>query len=219
MIPPEEATEFVYHMENVLSLYQEPYDPERPVVCFDEHPTQLIEQVREPQPAEPGRVEREDYHYKRVGTKNLFLASEPLDGWRAISVTDRRTTADWIGFMQQLVEEHYPNAECIRVVLDNLSTHNPVKFYEYLPAEEARRLLDTLEFHFTPVHGSWLNMAEIEFNRLKGQCLDRRIGDEATLKEEVTAWTHSKNADDSAVNWQFTSEDARTKLQQLYPTV
>ena len=219
MIRPEERTEFVYHMEDVLSLYREPYDPDRPVVCFDGHPTQLVEHVHEPQPAEPGRVKREDYHYNRVGTKNLFLASEPLDGWRAVTVTDRRTTEDWISFMRHLVDEHYPDAECIRVVLGNLSTHNPAKFYEYLPPTEARRLLDKLEFHFTPVHGSWLNMAEIEFNRLKEHCLDRRIGDAETLQTELDAWTASRNDDESDVNWQFTTEDARIKLQQHYSTV
>lgn len=219
MIPPEESTDFVFHMENVLSLYQEQYDPDRPVVCFDEHPTQLVEQVREPQSASPGQVEREDYHFKPAGTKNLFLASEPLDGWRAISVTDRRTTEDWVNFMQELVEEHYPDVESLRVVLDNLNTHDPAAFYDYLPPAEARRLLDTLEFHFTPVHGSWLNMAEIEFNRLKGQCLDRRIPDGETLKQEVFAWTEARNGDESDVNWQFTSEDARTKLRRLYPTL
>jgi hypothetical protein len=219
VIPPDESTDFVYHMENVLSLYQEPYDPDRPVVCFDEHPTQLVKHVREPQSAEPGRVEREDYHYKPQGTKNLFLASEPLAGWRAVTVTDRRTTEDWVEFMQQLVEDHYSDVDCLRVVLDNLNTHNPAAFYDYLPPEEARRLLDTLEFHFTPVHGSWLNMAEIEINRLKGQCLDRRIAEEETLRQEVHAWIDDRNADESDINWRFTSSDARHKLQQLYPTL
>lgn len=219
MIPPDESTEFVFHMEDVLSLYQEPYDPDRPVVCFDEHPTQLVEQVREPHPAKPGTVEREDYHYKPQGTKNLFLASEPLDGWRAVTISDRRTTEDWVNFMQQLVDEHYPDVDCLRVVLDNLNTHDPTAFYDYLSPAEARRLLDVLEFHFTPVHGSWLNMAEIEFNRLKGQCLDRRIPDASTLQHEVHAWTATRNADESTVNWRFTSGDARNKLQQLYPTL
>jgi hypothetical protein len=219
VIPPEESTEFVYHMENVLSLYQEPHDPDRPVVCFDEHPTQLIKQVHDPQPARPGTVAREDYHFKPQGTKNLFLATEPLDGWRTVSVTDRRTTADWVTFIKELVDEQYADAECIRIVLDNLNTHKPAAFYEYFEPAEARRLLDKLEFHFTPVHGSWLNMAEIEFNRLKGQCLDRRIPDASTLRGEVDAWTQRMNADDSNVNWRFTSEDARNKLQQLYPTL
>lgn len=219
MIPPDDSKEFVYHMEDVLSVYQEPYDPDRPVICFDEHPTQLVKQVIEPQPAEPGRVEREDYHYKREGTKNLFLASEPLDGWRAVTVKDRRTTEDWVEFMRQIVDDHYPDAECIRVVLDNLNTHNPAAFYEYFQPAEARRLLDKFEFHFTPVHGSWLNMAEIEFNRLKGQCLDRRIPDEGTLRREVTAWMEARNEDESDVNWRFTSKDARNKLHRLYPSL
>lgn len=219
MIPPEESTEFVYHLEDVLSLYQEPFDPKRPVVCFDEHPTQLVKPVKPPQSGEPGQVRREDYQYEPQGTKNLFLASEPLDGWRSITVTDRRTTEDWVRFMHQLVDEHYPDVDSLRVVLDNLNTHKPAAFYDYLPPAEARRLLDVLEFHFTPVHGSWLNMAEIEFNRLKGQCLDRRIPDETMLREEVHAWTVARNADESDINWRFTSEDARNRLQQLYPTL
>lgn len=206
-------------MENVLSLYQEPYDSDRPVVCFDEHPTQLVKHVFEPQSAEPGQVERDDYQYKPQGTKNLFLASEPLAGWRQVAITERRTTEDWIEFMQTLVDEYYPDVECLRVVLDNLNTHNPSAFYDYLPPAEARRLLDTLEFHFTPVHGSWLNMAVIEINRLKGQCLDRRIANEGTLQREVHAWIEERNADESDINWRFTSSDARNKLQQLYPTL
>lgn len=219
MIPPGQSTEFVYHMEDVLSLYREPYDPDCPVVCFDEHPVQLVEQVRDPRPAEPGTVAREDYHYKPQGTKNLFLASEPLDGWRTVTVKDRRTTEDWVTFMKRLVDEHYPDADRIRVVLDNLSTHKPEAFYEYCDPAEARRLLDTFEFHFTPVHGSWLNMAEIEFNRLQQQCLDCRIPDAATLRKEVAAWTNSLNAEDTDIDWRFTSEDARIKLRRLYPTI
>lgn len=206
-------------MEDVLSLYREPYDPARPLVCFDEHPLQLVKQVRDPHPAEPGTVAREDYHYKPQGTKNLFLAAEPLKGWRTVTVKDRRTTEDWVTFMKHLVDEHYPDADCIRVVLDNLNTHNPAAFYEYFEPAEARRLLDQLEFHFTPVHGSWLNMAEIEFNRLQQQCLDRRIPDAATLRQEVAAWTDSLNADETDIDWRFTSEDARIKLRRLYPTI
>jgi len=219
VIPPGQSTEFVYHMENVLSLYREPYDPNCPVVCFDEHPVQLVEQVRDPRPAEPGTVAREDYHYKPQETKNLFLASEPLDGWRTVTVKDRRTTEDWVTFIKQLVDEHYPDADCIRVVLDNLNTHKPEAFYEYFEPDEARRLLNRLEFHFTPVHGSWLNMAEIEFNRLQQQCLDRRISDAATLRQEVAAWTTSLNTEESDIDWRFTSEDARIKLRRLYPSI
>jgi hypothetical protein len=206
-------------MEDVLSLYREPYDPDCPVVCFDEHPVQLVEQVREPRPAQPGTVAREDYHYKPQGTKNLFLASEPLDGWRTVTVKDRRTTEDWVTFIKQLVDEHYPDADRIRVVLDNLNTHKPEAFYEYFEPDEARRLLDRLEFHFTPVHGSWLNMAEIEFNRLQQQCLDRRISDAATLRQEVAAWMTSLNNEESDIDWRFTSEDARIKLRRLYPSI
>jgi len=220
VIPPGQSTEFVYHMEDVLSLYQEPYDPDRPLVCFDEHPVQLVEHVRrDPRPAEPGTVAREDYHYERQGTKNLFLASEPLEGWRTVTVKDRRTTEDWVTFMRSLVDEHYPDADCIRVVLDNLNTHKPAAFYEYFDPDEARRLLDKFEFHFTPVHGSWLNMAEIEFNRLQQQCLDRRIPDAATLRQEVAAWKNSLNDEDTDIDWRFTSEDARIKLRRLYPSI
>jgi hypothetical protein len=206
-------------MEDVLSLYREPYDPDCPVLCFDEHPIQLVEHVHDPRPAEPGTVAREDYHYERHGTQNLFLVSEPLVGWRTVTVKNRRTTEDWVLFMKQIVDEHYPDADRIRVVLDNLSTHKPEAFYEYFDPDEARRLLDKLEFHFTPVHGSWLNMAEIEFNRLEQQCLDRRIPDAATLKQEVAAWTDSLNAQDTDIDWRFTSEDARIKLRRLYPTI
>lgn len=207
-------------MEDVLSLYHEPYDPERPVVCFDEHPTQLVEEVRDPQPAEPGRVAREDYQYKPAGTNNLFLATEPLDGWRTITVTDRRTTEDWVRFMRALVDlDRYADVECIRVVLDNLNTHKPAAFYEYFEPAEARRILDKLEFHFTPVHGSWLNMAEIEFNAIQTQCLDRRISDTETLGQEVDAWVRDRNTRQTGVDWQFTTDDARIKLQRLYPKI
>ncbi|GAA0460345.1 hypothetical protein GCM10008985_15980 [Halococcus dombrowskii] len=219
MIPPEQDTEFIYHMEDVLSLYREPYDPDRPLVCFDEHPKQLLKQVEQPRPAQPGTVAREDYQYERNGTKNLFLASEPLAGWRAVRVKDRRTTEDWVHFMQHLVDQHYPDAECIRVVLDNLNTHKPAAFYEYFDPAEARRILDKLEFHFTPVHGSWLNMAEIEFNTLQQQCLDRRIPDAATLRQEVAAWKKERNSDDTDIDWRFTTDDARIKLKRLYPSI
>ena len=154
VIPPEQDAEFVYHMEDVLALYREPYDPDRPVVCFDEHPTELTKEMCDPRPAEPGTVARKDYRYSPSGTKNLFLTSEPLAGWRAVRVKDRRTTKDWVEFIQHLVDFHYPDADCIRVVLDNLNTHKPAAFYEYFDPAEARRLLDKLEFHFTLVHGS-----------------------------------------------------------------
>jgi hypothetical protein len=219
VIPPEQNTEFVYHMEDILALYHEPYDLNRPVVCFDEHPTELITEVKEPLPAKPGRVAREDYQYEPNGTKNMFLAAEPLAGWRTVMVTDRRTTRDWVTFMRYLVDEHYPDAECIRVVLDNLNTHNPVAFYEFFEPAEARRLLDKLEFHFTPVHGSWLNMAEIEFNALSRQCLDHRIPDAATLQAEIAAWIERRNTAAPTIDWQFTTDDAQTKLKRLYPSI
>ena len=218
MIPPEQDTEFVYHMEEVLALYHEPYDPDQPVVCFDEHPTELTKEVCEPLPAKPGRVAREDYQYEPNGVKNMFLAAEPLAGWRTVTITDRRTTEDWVVFMRYLVDEHYPDADCIRVVLDNLSTHNPVAFYDFFEPAEARRLLNKLEFHFTPVHGSWLNMAEIEFNALNQQCLDRRIPNVASLQAEVAAWEAYRNTAATTIDWQFTTDDAQIKLERLYPS-
>ena len=220
MIPPEQDTEFVYHMEDVLALYHEPYDPNRPVVCFDEHLTRLVGELREPRPAEPGTVAREDYQYDPKGTRNLFLASEPLAGWRTVTVKDRRTTKDWVEFIQHLVDFHYPDADCIRVVLDNLNTHKPAAFYEFFEPAEARRLLSKLEFHFTPVHGSWLNMAEIEFNALEQQCLDRRIQYAATLRQEVAAWKKERNkaGGETSIDWRFTTDDARIKLERLYPS-
>ena len=218
MIPPEEDAEFVYHMEDVLALYHEPYDPNQPVVCFDEHPTELTKEVLAPLPAAPGRVAREDYQYKPNGTKNLFLASEPLAGQRVVTVTDRRTKRDWVTFIRHLVDEHYPDADCIRVVLDNLNTHDPIAFYDFFEPAEARRLLNKLEFHFTPVHGSWLNMAEIEFNALSQQCLDQRIPDAATLQTEVAAWEEHRNTATATIDWQFTTDDAQTKLERLYPS-
>ena len=205
-------------MEDVLALYHEPYDPNQPVVCFDEHPTELTEEVWVSLPAAPGRVAREDYQYSLNGTKNLFLASEPLAGWRAVTVTDRRTKHDWVTFIRYLVDEHYPDAECIRVVFDNLNTHDPIAFYEFFEPVEARRLLDKLKFHFTPVHGSWLNMAEIEFNALSGQCLDQWIPDAATFQSEVAAWVEHRNAATATIDWQFTTDDAQTKLERLYPS-
>ena len=219
MIPPEQDAEFVYHMEDVLALYREPYDPDRPVVYFDEHPTELIKEMRDPCPARPGTVARKDYQYSPSGTKNPFLASEPLAGWRAVRVKDRRTTKDWVEFIQHLVDFHYPDAVRIRVVLDNLNMHKPAAFYEYFDPVEARRLLDKLEFHFTPVHGSWLNMAEIEFNALQQQCLDRRIPNAATLRQEIAAWKKERNRGETSIDWRFTTDDARIKLKRLYLSI
>ena len=204
-------------MERVLDLYHEPYDPDRPIVCFDESHKLLRDHELDPLPDRPGAVERVDHHYDRNGRRELFMIAEPLAGWRHVEVTDQRKTEDWIKCMQQIADEHYPDADCIRVVLDNLSTHKPKAFYEFLPPNEAREYLSRFEFYFTPVHGSWLNMAEIEFSSLGTECLDRRIPDATTLREEVAAWERERNDRDLSVDWQFTATDARIKLKQLYP--
>lgn len=204
-------------MEDVLALYHEPYDKDRPVVCFDETNKQLLTHVRDPLPVSPRAVARTDYTYRRAGTCNIFVISEPLVGWRHVDVTKKRTKVEFVEQMRQLVDEHYPDADRIRVVLDNFSTHTEYAFYEFLPPNEARRLLEKLEFHFTPPHGSWLNMAEIELSALASQCLDRRIPDAATLRSEVAAWEQSRNEANSFIDWQFTTDDARIKLRRLYP--
>ena len=206
-------------MEDVLDLYHEPYDPRRPWVCFDESNKQLIKETRAPLPAQPGQVARYDYTYERNGTRNLFMFTEPLRGWRHVKVTPQRTKQDFAHCMQQLVDEFYPEAECIRVVLDNLNTHTPAALYETFAPAEAKRLLDKLEFHYTPKHGSWLNMAEIEFSVLTRQCLARRIPDAETMKTEITAWETDRNEHANKINWRFTTEDARIKLAQLYPSI
>ncbi len=178
------SAEFVAHMEDVLDLYAEPHDPQRPVVCFDETSTQLLADTRPPMPAQPGRPRRQDYEYRREGTRNLFLACEPLAGWRHVAVTQRRTMQDFAHQMRWLVDEAYPEVEVVRVVLDNLNTHRAASLYETFPAPEARRIAQRLEFHYTPKHGSWLNMAEIEFSVLSRCCLRQRLSDEAALQRE-----------------------------------
>ena len=205
-------------MEDVLALYHEPYDPLYPMVCFDETSKQLIKETRIPLPTGPGQVQRYDYEYERNGVRNLFLFFEPLASWRHVKVTQRRTKKDWAWCMKQLVDEFYPDAISIRVVLDNLNTHNPAALYEVFEPAEARRLLDRLEFHYTPKHGSWLNMAEIEFSVLTRQCLDRRIPDATVLCQEVDAWESERNTNATQVNWRFTTENARIKLRRLYPS-
>lgn len=219
MIPPQANASFVYHMEDVLGLYHEPYDPRYPLACFDETSKQLISETRVPLPPSSGQVRRYDYEYKREGVRNLFMFYEPLRGRRHVEVTERRTKVDWAYCMKLLVDEFCPDAIRIRVVLDQLNTHNPAALYEVFEPAEARRLLDRLEFHYTPKHGSWLNMAEIEFSVLSRQCLDQRIPDETTLKQEVAAWEERRNADAGKVNWRFTSKDARIKLKRLYPAL
>lgn len=206
-------------MEDILALYHEPYNPECPLVCFDEALKQLVQELRQPLPAQPGQPARYDYTYQRNGTRNLFVFSEPLRGWRHVKVTRRRTKEDFAYCMRYLVDEVYPDAKCIRVVLDNLNTHNPAALYETFEPAEAKRILDKLEFHYTPKHGSWLNMAEIEFSVLTRQCLDRRIPDAETLRQEIAAWEAERNAQATMINWQFTTEDARIKLAQLYPSI
>jgi hypothetical protein len=205
-------------MEDVLDLYAEPHDPKRPWVCFDETSKQLVAETRTPLPMEPGQPERFDYEYERNGTANLFLLCQPLAGWRHVAVTDRRTKHDFAEQMQALVDVHFPDAEKIRVVLDNLNTHTPAALYEAFPAAEARRIAKKLEFHYTPVHGSWLNMAELEFSMLSRQCLGRRIPDRDSLATEVAAWQAARNGQRATIRWQFTVEDARSKLHRLYPS-
>jgi hypothetical protein len=215
---PEASAEFVACMEDVLDLYEMPYDPDYPLVCFDETSKQLIEERRIPLPARPGRFERFDYEYRRNGTRNLFMFFEPLACYRHVRVTQRRTMQDFARCMRWLVDEAYPDARLIRIVLDNLNTHKPAALYEAFPPAEANRILKRLEFHFTPKHASWLNMAEIEFSVFARQCLDQRIPDEQALKHEVKALEVERNTSQATVNWQFTSQDARIKLQRLYPS-
>ena len=205
-------------MEDVLDLYAEPYDPKRPKVNFDETSKQLIGEVRTPLPAQPGHAIRYDYEYKRNGTRNLFLFVEPQTGWRHVAVTEQRTMQDFAHQMKWLVEERYPEAEVIRVVLDNLNTHKPASLYETFAPAEAHRLRQKLEFHYTPKHGSWLNMAEIELSVLARQCLHRRIATEATLKREVAVVEAARNAARATIAWQFTTAQARGKLHHLYPS-
>ena len=211
------SAEFVAHMEDVLDLYAEPYDPKRPVVCFDETSTQLLAETRAPMPPRPGRPQRQDYEYRREGTRNLFLACEPLAGWRHVAVTQRRTMQDFAHQMRWLVDEAYPEVPVVRVVLDNLNTHRTASLYETFPAVEARRIAKRLEFHYTPKHGSWLNMAEIEFSVLSRSCLRQRIPDQEALGREVQALVRERNAAQSIINWRFNTQNARTKLRRLYP--
>jgi hypothetical protein len=206
-------------MEDVLDVYHRPADPRRPQVCMDETSTQLIGETRTPRPAQPGQPRRIDYEYVRHGVRNLFLWVEPLAGRRHVEVTERRTKQDWARFIRDLVEVHYPHAERVVLVLDNLNTHVAGALYETFPPIEARRLLDRLELHYTPVHGSWLNIAEIELSVLSRQCLDRRIADADTLTSEVAAWETGRNARQTAIDWRFTTADARIKLRHLYPSL
>ncbi len=205
-------------MEDVLDLYAEPYDAQRPKINFDETSKQLIKETRQPLPAQPGQPARYDCEYERNGTRNLFLFTEPQTGWRHINVSEQRTMRDFAHQMKWLVDERYPEAEVIRVVLDNLNTHKPASLYEAFAPEEARRIVKKLEFHYTPKHGSWLNMAEIELSVLQRQCLERRIADEATLVHEIGAWEKERNEKQATIDWRFSVTDAREKLKRLYPS-
>ncbi len=214
---PRVDAEFVARMEDVLDLYAEPADPARPVICFDESPTQLIGETREPVAAKPGQLERYDYEYRRCGTANLFVFLDAHRPWRHVKVTDQRGCADFAACMRDLVDIHYPHAATIRVVLDNLSSHTAAALYKTFPAAEARRILRRLELHYTPKHASWLNMVEIEIGVLRGQCLDRRIGQRERLEAEIAAWQKQRNAAGARVNWMFTTQKAREKLGRAYP--
>lgn len=206
-------------MEDVLDLYAEPFDENRPQVCFDERPCQLISDKYEPLAGEPGKPKRIDYEYKREGRCNLFVIFQPLAGWRKVKVTEQRTKQDFAQCMKELVDDHFPQAQLIRVVLDNLNTHSPASLYEAFEPEEARRISRKLEFHYTPKHGSWLNMAEVEIAVLSSQCLDnRRIGDTETMEREIKAWEQARNQQRATVRWQFSTVDARVKLGRLYPS-
>jgi DDE superfamily endonuclease len=206
-------------LEDVLAVYQRPPDPVHPVICMDETSKQLVSETRISLPTGPGQPQREDYEYERHGVANLFLFCEPLTGWREVQVTERRTRMDWAVAMHELSDRHYPAAERITVVLDNLNTHGSASFYEAFAPEEARRLTERFEFHYTPKHGSWLNMAEIEFSVLSRQCLDRRIGEAEVLRSEVRAWQQKRNTASKTIDWQFTAADARIKLERLYPVI
>jgi len=206
-------------MEDVLDIYQLPYDPKHPQVCMDEASKQLVSEVIQPIPAKMGQPEIYDYEYERNGVANLFILFEPLRGWREIKITERRTKQDWAWLMKELVDVHYPEAETIRLVMDNLNTHMPSSLYETFQPAEAKRILNKLEIHYTPKHGSWLNMAEIELSVLSRQCLDRRIPDALNLTKEVNAWQKDRNNKGTTMNWRFTTADARIKLKKLYPSI
>ena len=218
MIPPEKSSDFVAQMEQVLDVYKRAYDERFPVVCMDESPKQLIDEVRMPIASAIGRAARYDYEYKRMGVCNVFMANEPLAGKRIVEVTERKTKLDWAAFVDKIAAQ-YPGAEKITLVMDNLNTHKAASLYEAFGAEKAKALWDRFEFVYTPKHGSWLNMAEIELNVLIGQCLNRRIAKIETVRSEVKAWELQRNQRKASIDWRFTTKDARIKLKRLYPTV
>jgi hypothetical protein len=218
-LPGGPSAEFVARMEDVLDVYHRPFDERRPVVCVDEVPKQLVGEARVPIPPRPGTNARYDYEYRRHGVANLFMAFEPLIGWRAVQVTERRTATDFAEVLRWLAEDLHPEAERIVLVVDNLNTHTPACLYEAFEPERARRIAERLEWHYTPKHGSWLNMAEVELAALSKQCLDRRIGSVAQLRRAVDGWEEERNERQVEVRWRFTTADARIKLRSLYPTI
>jgi len=218
-IPPKQNADFVYHMEDVLEVYQRPEDARFPLICFDETPVQLISETRQGIPAKKGRRERYDYEYRREGTANLFMFFAPLLNWRHVKVTEQRTKMDWATCIDELVQQHFPHAERCVLVEDQLNTHNPAALYQAFEPAKARSILDRLELHFTPKHGSWLNMAEIEFSVLSRQCLSGHIPSREILADEVLAWETERNTRKSTVDWRFTTADARIKLKKLYPVI
>ena len=219
VIPPDANAAFVAAMEDILEVYQRPYDRQRPLVCLDESSKQLIAETRVPIAAKPGQPGRHDYEYRRNGTANLFMMFAPLEGWRHVKVTDRHTAVDYAQVLKELSDTHFPGSAKIVLVQDNLNTHKPASLYEAFPPAEARRLVERFEWHYTPKHGSWLDMAESELSVLSSQCLDRRIPDQQVLKEEVEAWEADRNRKHAKADWQFTTADARVKLKRLYPAL
>lgn len=218
MIPPEQNSQFVANMERVLDVYKLPYDEDYPVVCMDESPKQLIEQIASTA-MKPGQEARVDYEYIRHGMVNIFIANEPLKGNRIVEVTEFKTKKDWAKFVKRIADEMYPQAKKIKLVMDNFKTHDASAFYEEFEPKEAKRIWDRFEFVFTPKHGSWLNMAEIELHVLNGQCLNRHIPTIDRVKTEVEAWQEHRNNKNAKINWQFTNENARVKLKRLYPSI
>lgn len=218
-IPPEKNAEFVACMEEVLDLYCLAHDPKIPLICMDEQPLQLIKETREPLPAEPEKPLKYDYEYERNGTAVNFMFTEPLGSWRKVNIRERKTMIDWAHEIKELLDVDYPNAEKVRLVCDNLNTHKIASLYEAFEPQEARRLSKRLEIHYTPKHGSWLNIAEIELSVLTNQCLRRRLPDVQTLMDETKAWERDRNARQKSVDWQFTTDDARIKLKRLYPQI
>jgi hypothetical protein len=218
-IPPEANAEFVCAMEDILDVYHRPYAPDNPLVCIDESSKQHIRETRQPIEAEPGQVKRYDYEYERNGVSNLFMLFAPFEGWRHVNVTDRRTKVDFAYCIKDLLTVHYPEAERVTIVMDNLNTHHPSSLYEAFDPAEAKALFNRCDFHYTPKHGSWLNMAEIEFSALQRQCVDHRIPDQEALRAEIAAWEECRNQQEVKVNWRFTTADARIRLKRLYPSI